>query len=134
MKQSLRSFSKDWAKLLQIELITCFRELEDLDKVTQYIQRDYEKFKCYIEQSYPMYTTFGTGVIYLNMLSNINLLDERIAGVHDTHRVELLSMFYQIDDQNSFTILLQNCDEEEIGAWEIKVSIHDTDVIIERQL
>lgn len=118
--ESLHDLNREWASMLLIHLVDLIRKRKDLDIITRALIYNYERYKETVARQYLKYP-FSIGVFYMNMLSNINIVDERVDTVRSSDKVELLSAFYQIDDQNCFTILLTDANDAEVASWNIQI-------------
>ena len=119
--ESLRDLNKEWSSMLLIHLVDLIRKNEDLNTITKEMEYNYERYKETVLKQYPFKYPFSIGVFYMNMLSNIDIMDERVDTVRSSNKVEFLSAFYQIDDQNCFSLLLTDSNDAEIAIWNIQI-------------
>ena len=117
---NLTMFNKEWAQMFQLTVLNLLRK-KDLTGVRKFIKEDIKKYKEVFDENFGQFSHFCEGVVYLNMLQNIDLDDEKISSERDKTSVEMVSMFYQIDDQNDFTIILLDLYQHEIGSWTIYI-------------
>lgn len=118
--ESLHDLNREWASMLLIHLVDLIRKRKDLDVITRALIYNYERYKETVPHQYLEYP-FSIGVFYMNMLSNIDIINERVDTVRSSDKVEFLSAFYQIDDQNCFSILLTDANDAEIASWNIQI-------------
>lgn len=128
--ETLHDFNIEWAKLLQIKLFEEIKNDKEMDHVYDILQENYVMYSKAIGKfDFP----YKHSIHYMNMLSNIDF-GERVASVRGGTFTEELNMFYSFEDQNTFSILLLDHNEDEVAVWEISLKYPSEELVIERKL
>ena len=123
----LTMFNREWSKMFQLTVLNLLMK-KDLTKVRKFIKENIRYYNEVFNENFGQFAHYSEGIVYLNMLQNIDI-NERISSERDSESVELVSMFYQTDDQNDFTIILVDANYHEIGSWTISIGENGETVV-----